>query len=70
MNKTKPLSLLRQEYIDNLLELTNNAGLPMFCIEDILKNFIELVKTASATQYQKDKQEYENNKENEEKNNA
>lgn len=61
MSQSKPITLLRQEYMDNLLELSNNSGLPMFCIEDVLKNFIQQVHIASVQQYESDKEQYEKN---------
>ena len=60
MSKVKPITLLRQEYMDSLLELSNNSGLPMFCIEDILKEFIQQAHIASIKQYEADKEKYEN----------
>ena len=48
-----------QEFIDNLIKLCNDSGLPFFVIEDILKELVQEVHTASNEQYKKDKEEYE-----------
>lgn len=60
-NKTimKPMTLLREEFIENLTELCNNTGLPFFSIESILKEFIQEVHVVSQKQYESDKIRYE-----------
>ena len=55
----KPITILRQEFIDNLIKLCNDSGLPFFVIEDILKELVQEVHTASNEQYKKAKEEYE-----------
>ena len=60
-NKTimKPATLLKEEFMENLTMLCNNAGLPFFYIESILKEFIQDVHIASKRQYESDKIRYE-----------
>lgn len=60
-NKTimKPMTLLREEFIENLTALCNNSGLPFFFLESILKEFIQDVHIASRKQYESDKIRYE-----------
>lgn len=55
----KPITLLREEFIENLAELCNNSGLPFFFIESIIKEFVQDVHTASIKQYESDKIRYE-----------
>lgn len=55
----KPITLARQEFIDSLIKLCNDSGLPFFIIEDILKGIVQEVHIASVEQYKKDKEEYE-----------
>lgn len=56
---TKPMTLLKEEFIENLAELCNSAGLPFFIIESILKDFMSNVHIASQKQYEADKAQYE-----------
>lgn len=58
MNVNKPMTLLREDFVENLTELCNNAGLPFFAIESILKDFIQEVHIASKKQYESDKIRY------------
>lgn len=55
----KPITIARQEFIDNLIKLCNDSGLPFFIIEDIIKEIVQEVHIASVEQYKKDKEEYE-----------
>lgn len=56
----KPITIVREEFKNNLLSLCNNTDLPMFCIEDVLNNLIQQVHIASIQQYERDKEQYEN----------
>lgn len=58
-NIDKPITIVREEFREQLLNICNDSGLPMFCIEDILKDFIQQVHLAVIKQYEKDKEEYE-----------
>lgn len=68
---SKPLTIRREEYIQTLTKATNEAGLPMFLIEYILRDLLaevsSLVKQealAEKTSYQKAlEQKKENNEE-------
>lgn len=62
----KPLSVVREEFVNNLVELINNSGLPMFIVLDILKAAQEEVKVAAAKQYESEKKAYEESCEKEE----
>lgn len=56
---TKPMSVERQEFIDNLLESINSCNLPLFVIEPILQDMLASVKAAVQEQYKVEKEQYE-----------
>lgn len=58
-NIAKPITLIRQEFVDTLVEEINNCQLPMFAIEPILQNLLNQVKAAVQEQYEADKAQYE-----------
>lgn len=55
----KPLSVVRQEFIDNITNLVVDSGLPAFAIEDVLKDILQQVHVASVKQYEEEKLKYE-----------
>ena len=66
-NIVKPITLIRQEFVDTLVDEINNCQLPMFVIEPILQDLLDQVKVMVQKQYEADKAQYEaqlnNNKE-------
>lgn len=56
---TKPMSVLRQEFIEQLVDDINKSQLPLFVIEPILQNLLNEVKVAAQKQYELDKAKYE-----------
>lgn len=50
----KPLSVARREYIQSVVDLTNNSGLPMFTIVDILDGILKDARNLAETEYQRD----------------
>lgn len=58
-NIVKPITLIRQEFVDTLVEEINNCPLPMFVIEPILQDLLDQVKVAAQKQYEADKAQYE-----------
>ena len=58
-NIVKPVTLIRQEFVDTLVEEINNCQLPMFVIEPILQDLLDQVRTAAQKQYELDKKQYE-----------
>lgn len=58
-NIEKPITLIRQEFVDILIEEINNCKLPMFVIEPILQDLLGQVKVAAKKQYEADKIQYE-----------
>ena len=55
----KPVSVARQEFIEQLVDNINNCQLPMFVIEPILQDLLDQVKVAAQKQYEADKTQYE-----------
>lgn len=58
-NIVKPITLIRQEFVDKLVEEINNCKLPMFVIEPILQDLLDQVKVMAQKQYEADKIQYE-----------
>lgn len=58
-NIVKPITLIRQEFVDTLVEEINNCQLPMFVIEPILQDLLDQVKVMIQKQYEADKAQYE-----------
>jgi len=58
-NIVKPITLIRQEFVDTLVEEINNCQLPMFVIEPILQDLLDQVKSVAKKQYEADKAQYE-----------
>lgn len=58
VEKMKPLSVARAEFMDGIVDMVNNANLPMFVVEYILKDVLEEVHSVARKQYEKDKEEY------------
>ena len=56
----KPITVVRQEFIDTLVDYINNCGLPLFIMEPILKDMYLEVKAMSQRQYETEKMQYEN----------
>ena len=55
----KPMSVARQEFIEQLVNDVNNCGLPMFVIEPILQDLLSMVKASVKQQYEAEKEQYE-----------
>ena len=56
---TKPLSLVRHEFVEQLVNDINNCNLPLFVVEPILQDMLNMVRTAAQKQYEQDKIQYE-----------
>lgn len=59
MNNNKPITLIREDFIHNIVDLCNNSDLPFFIIEDVLKNLLQEIHSANLQQIEEDKQRYE-----------
>jgi hypothetical protein len=55
----KPVSVARQEFIEQLVNNINNCQLPMFVIEPILQDMLNMVRAAAQKQYEAEKAQYE-----------
>ena len=55
----KPLSLIYEDFKQELADLINNSGLPAFIIESVLQNYLIETRTIVKKQYQIDKAQYE-----------
>ena len=55
----KPMSLVRQEFIEKLVDDINTCQLPMFVVEPILEDLLKMVRTAAQEQYKNEKAQYE-----------
>lgn len=58
-NVIKPMSVIRQEFTEQLVSDINNCKLPLFVIEYILQDVLETVKTAAKQQCEMEKIQYE-----------
>lgn len=58
-NIVKPLSVIRQEFIEQIVNDINNCPLPLFVIEPILQNVLDTVRQAAQQQYEAEKAQYE-----------
>lgn len=56
---TKPMSVVRQEFVEQLVNDINNCNLPLFVIEPILQDLLASVKSAAQKQYEVEKAQYE-----------
>lgn len=57
---SKPMSVARQEFIEKLIKDVNECQLPLFVIEYILQDMLNVVKTTAQKQYESEKAQYEN----------
>ena len=55
----KPITMVYEEFKQQLADLINNSGLPVFVIEPILQNYLSEVRTLVKRQYEYDKAQYE-----------
>ena len=55
----KPMSVVRQEFVEQLVNDINNCSLPLFVVEPILQDLLNMVKAAAQKQYEAEKAQYE-----------
>lgn len=55
----KPMSVIRQEFTEQLIGDINNCKLPLFVIEYILQDILGTVKSAAKQQCEMEKMQYE-----------
>ena len=56
---TKPMSLRKKEFMDQLVNDVNNCELPLFVVELVLQNVLNVVQEATKNQYELEKAQYE-----------
>ena len=57
-NIVKPITLVREEFITNVVDLCNNSGLPFFVVEDVLKSLLQDIHIAAGQQLEADTKAY------------
>ena len=57
----KPITVARQEFTENLVNLVNNSGLPAFVMRSALSQIDTALAQLEAQQLAQDKAEWENN---------
>lgn len=55
----KPITLIRREFTEKIVDTINNSGLPFFVIEPILQNLLTSVQQGAKAQEENDRAEYE-----------
>lgn len=58
-NIQKPITLVREDFIISMTKLINEAQMPAFVVENVLKDFLNEVHMASVRQIEADRQEWE-----------
>lgn len=58
-NLSKPITIIRAEFISNLVDLINNSMLPPFIMESIFKDVYFEIKNMAQNQYKLDVEKYE-----------
>ena len=56
---TKPITVVRQEFIEKMVNEINTCGLPLFVVEPILKDLLNEVSATAKRQYETEKAQYE-----------
>ena len=56
---TKPMSMRKKEFMDQLVNDVNNCELPLFVVELVLQNVLNVVQEANKNQYEMEKMQYE-----------
>lgn len=54
----KPITMVRDEFIKDIVAVCNNSGLPFFIVEDVLKNLIQEIHVAAQQQLIEDTKAY------------
>lgn len=55
----KPMSVARQEFVEQLVNDVNNCGLPLLIVEPILQDMLNEVRATMKQQYEFEKAQYE-----------
>ena len=63
----KPLELVRLEFLESVVKLVNESGLPAFVMLDVLKDLTSQLSTLAAQQLEEAKRQYQEVKVNEDR---
>ena len=55
----KPLELVRLEFLESVVKLVNESGLPAFVMLDVLKDLTSQLSTLAAQQLEEAKRQYQ-----------
>ena len=55
----KPITIVYEDFKQELANLINNSGLPAFIIENVLQSYLNETRNIVKAQYQFDKNQYE-----------
>lgn len=55
----KPITIVYEDFRQEMANLINNSGLPLFIVETVLQNYLNEVRSVARNQYQSDKVQYE-----------
>ena len=55
----KPMTVAKEDFVNNLANLINNSGLPAFVIEPVMKDMYFEVRDVAKKQYQQDNEQYQ-----------
>lgn len=58
MENNKPITLVREDFITGVAMLINQSGLPLFVIEDSLRQLLNSVSELTRQQLEQDRQAY------------
>ena len=58
MEYNKPLTLLREDFISNVAKLINESSLPLFVVEDTMRQLTNGVSELARQQLDQDRQAY------------
>lgn len=54
----KPITLARRDYMQGIVDLTNNSGLPAFVIVDVLEHTLNELRPAVSLELKRDEANY------------
>ena len=55
----KPITLMRQEFIENVVKTVNESKLPLIIIEPVMRNLLNEIQKSLKQQIEADRTEYE-----------
>lgn len=55
----KPITIIREELKNNIVELINNSNLPAFIVGDVVEKILFECRKLEQQQYEQDKKTYE-----------